>query len=152
MGMATAPQPSDGVESPRLRRQIAPPTPIMSARSALVLFAHGSRDPEWVRPFEQLRDTAQQQAPNVVVALAYFESAAPDLNHCVRTLAADGVTAIQVLPLFLAMGRHLRTDIPALAERIKLDYPGLNIEFLPALGEAPEFVAALGAIALRVAR
>jgi sirohydrochlorin cobaltochelatase len=68
----------------------------------------------------------------------------------VRTLAAGGVTVIQVLPLFLAMGKHLRTDIPALAARIKLDYPELEIAFLPALGEAPEFVAALTAIALRV--
>jgi sirohydrochlorin cobaltochelatase len=105
-----------------------------------------------VRPFEQLRDTLGQQSPHLTVALAYLESAAPDLNLCVRTLAADGLTAIQVLPLFLAMGKHLRSDIPTLAERIKLDFPALTIEFLPALGEAPEFVAALGAIALRVAR
>jgi len=125
---------------------------MLSPRSALVLFAHGSRDPEWVRPFEQLRDTVRQQTPHLAVALAYLESATPDLNLCVRTLAADGVASIQVLPLFLAMGKHLRADIPALARRIKLDYPDLTIEFLPALGEAPEFVAALGTIALRVAR
>lgn len=118
----------------------------------MVLFAHGSRDPEWVRPFERLRDTLGQQTPDITVALAYLEAAAPDLNHCVRTLAAAGVTTIRVLPLFLAMGKHLRSDIPALAERIKLDYPALTIEFLPALGESPEFVAALGAIAMRVAR
>jgi sirohydrochlorin cobaltochelatase len=124
----------------------------MSARSALVLFAHGSRDPEWVRPFELLRDTVRQQTPHLPVALAYLESAMPDLNLCIRTLAADGVTAVRVLPLFLAMGKHLRSDIPALAARVKQDYPELDIEFLPALGETPEFVAALGAIALRVTR
>lgn len=76
----------------------------------------------------------------------------PDLNQCVQTLAAAGVTTIRVLPLFLAMGKHLRSDIPALAQRVTLDHPDLEIEFLPALGEAPEFVAALGAIASRVAR
>jgi sirohydrochlorin cobaltochelatase len=124
----------------------------MPPRSALVLFAHGSRDPDWLKPFEQLREAISRQTPHVAVALAYLEAATPDLNHCVRSLAADGITAIRVLPLFLAMGKHLRTDIPALAGRIKLDFPDLEIEFLPALGEAPEFVAALGAIALRVAR
>lgn len=124
----------------------------MPARTALVLFAHGSRDPEWVRPFEHLRDTVRQQTPQIAVVLAYLESTTPDLNQCVRTLAADGVTTIRVLPLFLAMGKHLRSDIPALAARIALDYPDLAIEFLPALGEAPEFAAALGAIASRVAR
>ena len=124
----------------------------MPARSALVLFAHGSKDPDWVRPFEQLRINVSRQTPGLAVALAYLESAAPDLDQCVRALAADGVTAIRVLPLFLAMGKHLRSDIPALAARIKLDHPELEIEFLPALGEAPEFVEALGAIAVRVAR
>jgi sirohydrochlorin cobaltochelatase len=124
----------------------------MPARAALVLFAHGSRDPEWVRPFEQLRDTVRQQTPHISVVLAYLESTMPDLNQCVQTLAAAGVTTIRVLPLFLAMGKHLRSDIPALAQRVTLDHPDLEIEFLPALGEAPEFVAALGAIASRVAR
>lgn len=124
----------------------------MPARPALVLFAHGSKDPEWVRPFAHLRATVSRQTPGIAVALAYLESAAPNLDQCVRTLAADGVTVIRVLPLFLAMGKHLRSDIPALAARIELDHPGLEIQFLPALGEAPEFVEALGAIAVRVAQ
>ncbi|MBK8738879.1 MAG: CbiX/SirB N-terminal domain-containing protein [Betaproteobacteria bacterium] len=124
----------------------------MPQHSALVLFAHGSRDPEWVRPFEALRESVRLQAPDIAIELAYLESTAPDLNLCVRTLAAGGVTAIKVLPLFLALGKHLRTDIPELAARIQLDYPDLRIEFLPALGQAPEFAAALGAIALRVTR
>ena len=124
----------------------------MPARPALVLFAHGSRDPEWVRAFEPLRDMVSRETPHLQVVLAYLESATPDLDDCIRTLAADGITAIRVLPLFLAMGKHLRSDIPAIAARVKLEYPELNIEFLPALGEAPEFVAALSAIALRVAR
>ena len=124
----------------------------MLQRTALVLFAHGSRDPEWVRPFEVLRESVRLQAPDTAIELAYLEATAPDLNLCVRTLAAGGVTAIKVLPLFLALGKHLRTDIPELAARIKLDYPALTIEFLPALGQAPEFAAALGALALRVTR
>ena len=124
----------------------------MPATNALILFAHGSRDPEWVRPFERLRETVSRQTPDIPVAMAYLESTAPDLDTCVRGLAAEGVTTIRVLPLFLAMGKHLRTDIPALAERIHDDFPGLAVEFLPALGEAPEFVAALGAIAVRAAR
>ena len=124
----------------------------MHQHSALVLFAHGSRDPEWVRPFEALRESVRLPAPDIAIELAYLEATAPDLNLCVRTLAAGGVTAIRVLPLFLALGKHLRTDIPALAGRIQIDYPDLRIEFLPALGQAPEFAAALGAIAVRVTR
>ena len=125
---------------------------VPAASSALILFAHGSRDPEWVRPFERLRENVRKQTPGIAVELAYLESSAPDLDLCVRMLANDGITMIKVLPLFLALGKHLRIDIPLIAEGIGGRYPDLRIEFLPALGEAPEFVAALGAIALRFTR
>ena len=122
----------------------------MPIASALILFAHGSRDAEWVRPFERLRDQLRSRSPGASIALAYLESAEPDLDRCIRTLAADGVVAIKVLPLFFALGKHLRVDIPALAVRIAQEHSHLSIEFLPAIGEMPEFVAALNAIATRV--
>ena len=120
--------------------------------SALVLFAHGSRDAEWVRPFERLRDQLRSQSPDASIALAYLESTTPDLSECIRTLAAGGVVAIKVLPLFFALGKHLRVDIPLLAARVATEHAQLTIEFLPAVGETPEFVAALQAIASRVLR
>jgi sirohydrochlorin cobaltochelatase len=119
---------------------------------ALILFAHGSRDPDWVRPFEALRASVAAGAPQMRVALAYLESSAPTLSDAIRALAADGVTSIRVLPLFLALGKHLRDDIPALAREVAASFPALTIEFLPALGEAPEFVDALGRIAQRAVR
>ena len=130
------------------------PTPhlLPMSSSALILFAHGSRDPEWVRPFERLRDQLRAQSPGASIALAYLESTAPDLSQCIRLLAADGIVAIKVLPLFFALGKHLRVDIPALAARVAQEHADLTIEFLPAVGETPEFVAALDAIATRVLR
>ena len=120
-------------------------------RDALVLFAHGSRDPEWVRPFEALRESVARQTPGIAVALAYLEACEPDLSRSIRALAGQGIESIRVLPLFLAMGKHLRNDIPALAARVAAEFPALRIEFLPALGETPEFADALGRIALRAA-
>ena len=116
---------------------------------ALILFAHGSRDREWVRPFESLRQTIAKRAPQITVALAYLEVTDPPLDECIRTLAGQGIESIRVLPLFLAMGKHLRSDIPALAVRVAAEFPELTIEFLPALGEAPEFIDALERIAVR---
>lgn len=118
-------------------------------QNGLILFAHGSRDPEWVRPFEALRDMVARAAPDARIALAYLESSAPTLAESIRALAADGITSIRVLPLFLALGKHLRHDIPALARAVSGEFPGLSIEFLPALGEAPEFADALARIAVR---
>ena len=120
-----------------------------SVDTALILFAHGSRDPEWVAPFAALRESIAARTPGVRIALAYLESTEPSLSACIRTLAADGIRDIRVLPLFLAMGKHLRDDVPAMAKRVAGEFPALAIAFLPALGEAPEFGDALARIALR---
>lgn len=121
------------------------------ARRALILFAHGSRDAEWVLPFEALRQKVAAGNAGVTVALAYLESTTPDLSACIRSLATGGVADIRVLPLFLALGKHLRTDIPELAAKVADEFPGLRIEFLPALGETPELADALLRIATRAA-
>ena len=118
-------------------------------RRALILFAHGSRDAEWVRPFEALRQTVSASHTGVSIALAYLESTNPDLSTCIRALADENVNDIRVLPLFLALGKHLRSDIPALASKVADEFPGLRIEFLPALGETPELADALLKIAMR---
>ncbi len=105
-----------------------------------------------MRPFEALRQTIGAATPAISVALAYLEATDPDLPACIRALAERGIRSIRVLPLFLAMGKHLRSDIPALAAKVAAEFPALAIEFMPALGEAPEFAEALSRIALRAAR
>lgn len=102
-----------------------------------------------MRPFESLRQTIQSRTPGVTVALAYLEATDPDLAECIRALAEQGVESIRVLPLFLAMGKHLRSDIPALAADVAGEFTELRIQFLAPLGEAPEFVDALERIAQR---
>ena len=102
-----------------------------------------------MRPFDALRRSIQLRTPDVTVALAYLEATDPDLRECIRALAVQGIRSIRVLPLFLAMGKHLRSDIPALAAQVADEFSDLRIEFLPPLGEAPEFVDALERIALR---
>lgn len=114
----------------------------------LILFAHGSRDPEWARPLERLRDRLQMRLPGRSVLLAYLELSAPSLPQAVATLAAQGTGRIRILPLFLGQGSHARRDLPQLAQAVRRTHPGLTIELLPPLGDQPELVEALaGAIA-----
>ena len=102
-----------------------------------------------MRPFEALRQTVAASNTDVIIALAYLELTTPDLSTCLRALVAVGISDIRVLPLFLALGKHLRADIPALASKVADEFPGLRIEFLPALGETPELADALLRIATR---
>jgi sirohydrochlorin cobaltochelatase len=52
---------------------------------------------------------------------------------------ARGVRRISVLPLFLTAGKHLRVDGPAIAERLRLTLPLLDLTILPPIGQDRRF-------------
>jgi sirohydrochlorin cobaltochelatase len=117
-------------------------------KQALVLFAHGARDPRWGAPFEAIAAAVRARAPALEVRLAYLELMAPTIGEAVDALAAEGVTHIDVLPLFLGTGGHLRRDLPPLVERIAARHPALAVRLHGAAGEAPAVIAALADHAL----
>ncbi|HZV63867.1 MAG TPA: CbiX/SirB N-terminal domain-containing protein [Telluria sp.] len=112
-------------------------------KRALVLFAHGARAASWAAPFERLRDMAQARLPDVAVSLAFLELMEPRLPAHVAALAADGVTRVTVVPVFLGQGGHLLRDLPLLVAQLRLDHPGLAIDVAGAVGEDPAVLAAM---------
>lgn len=100
---------------------------VVPAATGLILFAHGSRDPAWREPFEALLADLQAQAPARPMALAFLELMAPALPEAIDAMAADGVQRIQVMPIFLAPGRHTRVDLPALLADASRRHPGLTL-------------------------
>ncbi len=117
----------------------------MSTPSALVLFAHGARDPEWAAPFRKLRDRIAAQRPGDVVELAFLELMTPALEPTVSALAARGVGRITVVPLFMAQGGHLKQDLPKLLDRIRAAHPGLELALAPAVGDVEPVLDAITA-------
>ena len=111
----------------------------------IVLFAHGARDPGWSRPLEAIRDRVRASRPEYPITLAYLEHTSPSLEEAVATLAAEGASCITVFPLFMAQGGHLKQDLPRIVEAIRASHPHIPIALEPALGEAPEIVAAIAA-------
>jgi sirohydrochlorin cobaltochelatase len=102
--------------------------------SAIVLFAHGSRDPNWRLPFESiLMDLKAHYAGPC--ALAFLENMQPSLDEAIGEVAQLGATHVQVIPLFLAVGGHLRKDLPVLLEQAKSLYQSLTINVCEAAGE-----------------
>jgi sirohydrochlorin cobaltochelatase len=108
---------------------------VESRRRALVLFAHGARDPQWRAPFEQLLRRTQAQLPAVQVRLAFLEFMAPDLSTAVRDLAQLDCDRLTLVPIFLGQGGHVRRDLPALIAQMQRDYPRMAINMVPAVGE-----------------
>ena len=109
----------------------------------IVLFAHGSRDPEWARPFEAIRDRIRIARPECPIALAYLESMPPTLEEAVAQVVAEGAAAVTVFPLFMAQGGHLKNDLPRIVAAIRETHPRLPIALESAVGEVPELLDAM---------
>jgi len=104
-------------------------------RQALILFAHGARDPGWAAPFESLRQLIQRQRPQLLVKLAFLELMQPDLPQLLQQLVAAGVSEASVVPVFLGQGGHVRRDLPALIAQARQQHPQLAITVAQAVGE-----------------
>jgi len=118
--------------------------------TAVILFAHGARDPEWARPIENIRDRLRSGGTRV--ELAFLEFMPPSLDEAAAALAAEGVGTVTIVPLFLAQGGHLKRDLPAMAAKIRERHVNTVFRVTPALGEAPEIVAAIADWVQRAAR
>ena len=98
----------------------------------IILLAHGSPDPLWKEPFESLYSQISQMYGADNSSLAYMELTTPTLEDAVAALSSN-VKRVAVLPLFLAVGRHLRKDVPSQIEALQRS--DLEIKLLPPIGE-----------------
>ncbi|MFN6995712.1 MAG: sirohydrochlorin chelatase [Aquincola tertiaricarbonis] len=117
----------------------------------LLLFAHGARDPRWAEPFEAVAARVRAQRPQLQVRLAYLEFMQPELPAAAAALVAAGCRRIDVLPLFLGAGGHVRKDLPALMERLQAEHAGVQFRLHAAVGEMPDVIDAMAAAAARLA-
>lgn len=110
----------------------------------LILFAHGSRDPEWATPLRRLRRMVEAERAAGAVQLAFLEHMPPTLEEAVRSLASRGIRSIAVAPIFLAAGNHLKRDLPERVAALHRDDASLAIRVLPALGESDDVLSCIG--------
>ncbi|MDP3702234.1 MAG: CbiX/SirB N-terminal domain-containing protein [Hylemonella sp.] len=114
----------------------------------IILFAHGSRDPQWRAPMEAVAVRAAALEPAAAVRCAYLELMAPDLPVCAGEMVAQGVTAITIVPMFLGVGRHAREDLPLLVAELRAQHPQVSFELRAAIGEDERVIDMLARIAL----
>jgi sirohydrochlorin cobaltochelatase len=119
-------------------------------QQGLILFAHGARDPRWAEPFEAVAARVRAARPGLAVRLAFLELMQPSLGDAGSALVAEGCGTIQVLPLFLGAGGHVRKDLPVLVDALRAAHPGVTVTLHPAAGELPTVHAALAQVALEL--
>ena len=109
----------------------------------IVLFAHGARDPEWARPFEEIRRRLAASRPEYPTEVAFLELMQPTLEEAIASLVERGAPAITVFPLFMAQGGHLKQDLPRLLDAIRASHPRVPIALETSIGEVPEILVAI---------
>lgn len=114
---------------------------------AVILFAHGSRDPRWSEPMRAVATRMQQQHPHIPVACAYLEMMAPDLASASEGLITTGIRHICVVPMFLGVGRHARHDLPLLLQALRERHGQVRFDLKAAIGEDQRVLELLAAIA-----
>jgi sirohydrochlorin cobaltochelatase len=135
----------------------------MTFPNAIILFAHGSRDPLWRAPLEAVANAIATKHPNTPVRCAYLELCAPDLPTVTTEIIAaraifqrasglndvlNATFSVRIVPMFLGMGKHAREDLPELVEALRLAHPAVRFEVLAPIGEDARVTALLADIAL----
>ena len=106
-----------------------------STTTALVLFAHGSRNPAWRAPFEQIAKKVAAQTHHVV-ELAFLELMEPSLPQVLQAMAQQNTQKIVIVPLFFGLGNHVANDLTALVDAFTRQYPLIQVDIKAPLGES----------------
>ncbi len=118
-------------------------------KRGVLLVAHGARDPLWAVPFEAV--ARRVRAAGVEAALGYLEFMQPSPLDAGSALADAGCEQIDLLPLFLGAGGHVRKDLPAVIDELRRRHPQVRFALRRAVGEDEAVIEAMATSALRAA-
>lgn len=115
---------------------------------ALLVFAHGARDPAWAEPLERICAAIRLRRPGLRVELAFLELMTPRIGDSLDGLAREGFERITIVPAFMAPGGHIRKDLPELVAAARERHPGLEVTVAPAIGQSDSVIGAIADFAV----
>ena len=115
----------------------------------LILFAHGARDPRWSLPFEAVALSVRERDPHLAVQLAFLEFMTPGLIDAGHALVQAGCARVDVVPLFLGAGGHVRKDLPLLLAELSALHPQVAWQLHGAIGEIDSVIDAMAHAAVQ---
>ncbi len=118
------------------------------SKKGLLLLAHGAREPAWARPFEAVVLAIRAQQPNLAVRLAFLEYMNPNFDAATGSLAREGCTRLDVVPLFLGSGGHVQRDLPIAIDAMRKRHTNIEFRLHPPIGEAADVIQAMAMLAL----
>jgi len=109
---------------------------MMREKEKIILVLHGSpkRSANAWEPFRwYLSKTLDVPIEDILVSYLQFED--PDVESAIRQCLSDGATRVILHPLFLSAGVHVSEDLPEIVERVKADYPSVEILITKPIGQ-----------------
>lgn len=101
---------------------------------ALVVLAHGSRDPRSAATITALTEIVACMRPDLRVAPAFLDLSEPSLDQVVDRLVAEGHSEIVVVPLLLTQAYHAKVDVPQAAAAAEARHAGVHVQVTDVLG------------------
>ena len=116
-------------------------------KPALLLAAHGTRDPAGVAAFAALAERVQGLAgrDGTPVAGGFIELSPPPLRDAVSLLTRTAPARLVAVPLMLSAAGHAKGDIPAALARERARRPGVSFTYTRPLGPHPALFELLAA-------
>lgn len=110
-------------------------------KKGVLLIAHGSRNREANDAVIALAERLKVLLGTGLVEAGFLELAKPSMTEGINILAAKGMEELVVYPFFLAMGVHIKKDVPRIIEEsVALLGRELPYRILEPLGLHPQII------------
>jgi len=108
-----------------------------SDRTAVLLIAHGSREPAANDDLHALADRLAASGEHPIVVPCFLELAEPNIPTGGERCVDRGATRVLIVPYFLSAGVHLRRDLTAARDELQARHPGVEFRLGQPLGPHP---------------
>lgn len=106
-------------------------------KTGLIILGHGSKAPEATETLAEVTAMVRDRVSYDLVEYASLQISEPPLGVVVEKMAAEGVEKIVVMPFLIALGVHVKTDIPEELDALSKKHPGLELHLTGPLGADP---------------
>lgn len=113
----------------------------MSADYAIVLAAHGSRDPASSGQFEELVTRVKALDPGRVITHGFLEFNTPTIDEAAREAIAAGAREIVLVPGVLLAATHAKNDLPSELNALRREFPHVTFHYGAAMDLHPGLLA-----------
>ncbi|ESU32313.1 hypothetical protein G3A_11910 [Bacillus sp. 17376] len=101
---------------------------------ATVFISHGSRSEQGNKVFVSFIEKVISTGESTNAAYGFLENARPTIFEAVESCILKGATSVTVVPVLLLPGIHANVDIPDELERVRQNYPEVEIFYGQPLG------------------